>query len=197
MDPKFVSLLFCCISLSCLVAIADPEQGLHGRWILDQENSDDIQDALKKFRKDNKSKRKKSRSNKKDATADTRSSRKGGVEALIADYLPEVYGLSITGIEQGILLQYEGQSTRAIDTSGLAASVSVAGKSADANRDVKIAGWEDGNLYSEITTQHGIRIYESYLLADSSQSLIIETEFLYPAMEPFKIKRRYNRVQSE
>jgi len=196
MSRTLVPLLLCCFSFSCLVAIADLEPGLHGRWMLDQENSDDIRDALKQFRKDNKQKRKKSGSSKKGAGT-TYSNRKGGVEALIADYLPGVHALSITGIEQGILLQFEGQSARAIDTSGVAAPVSVTGKPLDANRDVTIAGWEHGNLYSEITTQHGIRILESYLLTDSSQSLIIETEFLYPAMKPFRVKRRYNRVHDE
>ncbi len=176
--------------------VAAAESDLYGRWQLDVEKSDDVSEVIDEFLRNNKSKHKRSGGGPRVAdTAGMSPVGKGGVDLLIANYLPRARLLVIAPVDNGIAIRCEGMEQRLINTSGKTASISAAGKPLDGNRDVAIAGWEKGNLYSEVTTEQGVHIFESFLL--SGTSLIIETEFRYPVLEPLIVTRRFNKLPAE
>lgn len=194
------SLCFFVLTFAFTQGLVADDVSLYGRWALDIEKSDNVANALEEFSRHNKPKRNRSdddEKGKRSATLNTGISpgRKGGVSSLVEEYLPGKKILLIEKVTNGIRVQYEGLDGRLIDTTGKTGSISATGKPFDDNRNVAIAGWESGKLYSEITTEQGIRIFESYSVSGSI--LVIETEFRYPTLDPWLVKRVFNRASKK
>jgi hypothetical protein len=192
-------IFFLCISLlsAFVISVQAADSPLYGRWQMDAEKSDNVREVIEEFMRQNKPKGRRSGEGKREeasvaASAGLYPGSKGGTELVVSNYLPQVKLLTIEPVPDGIRMHYEGMEPRIISTSGETASISATGTPLDGNRNVAIAGWENDNFYSEITTEQGIHIFESYLVSGSM--LIIKTELRYPVLEPLIVMRRFNRL---
>jgi len=186
--------LLCCIcSCSCL---ASPL--LAGDWKLNRQLSDDVEKTWDSQRKKEKrADRYRRRSQSQRGYRSRPGGRRGvaaGMGLAFRRFLPRSNLLTIELRAQAIDLRYADGNTRLIDLSPQGQAVSAKGKPGEVERTVVIAGWEDGRLYVENTTEQNVKIHEVYYLNAGGVRLIVETEMTAPGSEAVKTRRVFDRI---